>query len=44
MNHHADKIDYASEDESVDTVLGGVLKEIHTCPKCLHIETRLARD
>ena len=44
MNHHADKIDYASEDESVDTVLGGVLKEIHTCPKCSHIETPVARD
>jgi ribosomal protein S27AE len=44
MNHHADKIDYASEDESVDTVFGGVLKEIHTCPKCGHIETRVPSD
>ena len=44
MNHHADKIDYASEDESVDTVFGGVLKEIHTCPQCGHIETRIPRD
>jgi predicted nucleic-acid-binding Zn-ribbon protein len=44
MNHHADKIDYASEDESVDTVFGGVLNEIHTCPKCGHIETRLPGD
>jgi ribosomal protein S27AE len=44
MNHHADKIDYASEDESVDTVFGGVLKEIYTCPKCGYIETRVPRD
>ena len=44
MNHHADKIDYASEDEPVDTVFGGALKEIHTCPRCGHIETRVPRD
>ena len=44
MNHHADKIDYASEGEPVDTAFGGVLNQIHTCPKCGHIETRVPRD
>ena len=44
MNHHADKIDYASEEESADTVFGGVLKEIHNCPKCGRIEARVPRD
>jgi ribosomal protein S27AE len=47
MNHHADKIDYVaaqSTDEPIDTELGGVLKEIHTCPKCGNIETQIAES
>jgi ribosomal protein S27AE len=43
MNHHADKVDYVSattSDEPIDMELGGVLQEIHTCPKCRNIEMR----
>jgi predicted RNA-binding Zn-ribbon protein involved in translation (DUF1610 family) len=39
MNHHAMKIDYDIDDSAiVDPVFGGVLKEVHTCPKCGRIE------
>jgi hypothetical protein len=41
MNHHADKIDYSIPDAS-DPALGGVVQEIHTCPRCGNIETRRA--
>lgn len=44
MNHHADKIDYAAEGEPIDTTVGGVLKEIHTCPKCGDVETQVAES
>jgi ribosomal protein S27AE len=47
MNHHADKIDYTdafSEDEPRQAELGGVVKEIHTCPKCGHVEAQTARS
>ena len=44
MNHHADKIDYAAENEPIDTALGGVLKEIHTCPKCGDVEMQTAKS
>ena len=47
MNHHADKIDYTaafSEDEPTQAELGGVVKEIHTCPKCGHVESQIARS
>ena len=38
MNHHADKLDYsAAPDEPIDRDLGGVLKQVHTCPKCANI-------
>jgi predicted RNA-binding Zn-ribbon protein involved in translation (DUF1610 family) len=35
MIHHADKIDYDAGD---DAVFGGVVKEVHSCPHCGHIE------
>lgn len=41
MNHHADKVDYAVPEE-VDTVLGGAVEEVHTCPRCGDIAVRLA--
>ena len=44
MNHHADKADYGSGDEPMDPAFGGVVKEVHTCPKCGYIETRVASD
>jgi rRNA maturation endonuclease Nob1 len=37
MNRHAEKIDYTAElkdPQSVDLMLGGVIEEFHTCPKC----------
>lgn len=43
MNHHADKIDYAGKDELFDAAIGGVLKEIYTCPKCGDVEAQTAK-
>ncbi len=37
MNYHAEKLDYTAaltEPEAVDPDLGGVLEEVHTCPRC----------
>jgi ribosomal protein S27AE len=41
MNHHADKLDYA-ESGGAGAGLGGVVKEIHTCPRCGNVESRIA--
>jgi uncharacterized protein with PIN domain len=38
MNHHADKLVYA--DGAVDSTLGGVVEEFHSCPKCGRTESR----
>lgn len=43
MNHHAEKIDYTAaldEEGAVDEETGGILEEIHTCPKCGDTEAR----
>ena len=47
MNHHAEKIDYTADmtDESaVDSDLGGVLQEVHSCPECgkTHLRRRVS--
>jgi len=36
MNHHGDKVVYATEPVSaeIDPALGGFIEEFHTCPKC----------
>jgi hypothetical protein len=37
MNHHGDKLVYASDSQqlvSSDPDLGGVVDEFHTCPNC----------
>ncbi|TMB49051.1 MAG: hypothetical protein E6J60_13540 [Deltaproteobacteria bacterium] len=37
MNHHAEKLVLPSgphEASSVDPVLGGMIEELHTCPRC----------
>ncbi len=37
MNHHADKVDYGAslgDPTAMDGDFGGVLQEIHYCPKC----------
>ena len=47
MNHHANKIDYASalnEAEGIDPSLGGIVLEAHTCPLCGHTAMRQAAD
>ena len=41
MNHHADKLEY-TESGAADSGLSGILKEVHTCPRCGNIETRVA--
>lgn len=45
MNHHAEKIDYTaalSDTGAMDTELGGVIEEVHTCPECGDVEVRRA--
>lgn len=47
MNHHADKLDYTialTKLNVVDPNLGGILEEVHTCPKpnCKNVEVRTA--
>jgi predicted RNA-binding Zn-ribbon protein involved in translation (DUF1610 family) len=43
MNHHALKIEYGVDDpEDFELNLGGVLKEVHTCPNCGRTELRKA--
>jgi len=44
-NYHAEKIDYMAalvEPDAADPAFGGILEEIHTCPRCGGIETRRA--
>lgn len=41
MNHHAVKIDYGMDDAAlIDKAFGGILEEVHTCPKCGTTELR----
>lgn len=42
MNHHANKIDYSVEEPGDDSIFGGALQEVHTCPNCGRIEMRRA--
>ena len=46
MNHHAEKlIDpvWPRDKALVDPVLGGIVEEVHTCPKCGKAESRKVR-
>jgi ribosomal protein S27AE len=43
MNHHADKLDY-TESGAAASRLGGVVKEVHTCPRCGNVEMRTADE
>ena len=43
MNHHAVKIEYDA-DEPINNVFEGVLKNVHTCPKCGDVEMTSATD
>lgn len=41
MNHHADKLDYSAPPaEPAGSAPEGVVKQVHTCPKCGNIEMR----
>jgi hypothetical protein len=45
MNYHADKLDSTStltKPGKVDPDLGGVIEEVHACPKCGETKTREA--
>ena len=45
MNYHADKLDYTlalTELDAEATELGGVMTEVHTCPRCQNIELRVS--
>jgi predicted RNA-binding Zn-ribbon protein involved in translation (DUF1610 family) len=47
MNHHADKLvePITREDVAdVDPALGGVIEEMHGCPRCGNVESRRGRD
>jgi len=46
MNHHADKLMEPVKPEELKYVnpsLGGVVKEMHACPECGAVESRLAQ-
>ena len=45
MNHHADKLVEPVNSEELKHVnpsLGGVVKDVHACPKCGAVESRLS--
>ena len=45
MNYHAEKLDYAAaitDPDAVDLDFGGVLEEVHACPGCGKMGTRLS--
>ena len=46
MNHHADKLIEAVQPEDfkyVNRSLGGVVEEMHACPKCGAVESRMSQ-
>jgi len=41
MNHHADKVDYGTPSAGKDeSIFGGTVEQIHTCPECGYTEAR----
>ncbi len=45
MNHHADKLvepTSAAEVRRVDKALGGLIEEMHECPGCGKVDSRIA--
>jgi len=43
MNHHADKLVYPTSPEDakkMNATLGGVIEEIHCCPRCGAVASR----
>ena len=43
MNHHGDKVVYHGTGR-MDHDLGGVVEEMHACPRCGHVTSRVAED
>jgi hypothetical protein len=45
MNQHAEKLvepRSAADAAAIDTALGGLIEEVHTCPRCGRVESRRA--
>jgi ribosomal protein S27AE len=42
MNQHAAKVVYGSHGAQTDPELGGVLEEMHACPRCGYVASRPA--
>jgi ribosomal protein S27AE len=44
MNQHGEKVVYTGDPRGpgVDPVLGGVIEEMHACPRCGYVESRRA--
>lgn len=44
MNRHSEKVVYTGETlgPGVDPVLGGVMQEMHACPRCGYVDSRRA--
>ena len=45
MNHHADKLlepRSAADMKHIDSALGGLIEETHSCPGCGNVESRRA--
>jgi ribosomal protein S27AE len=42
MNHHAEKMVYVGDETQSDPVLGGVIQQMHTCPRCGGSASRIA--
>ena len=41
MNHHAEKLVLSAEPTAgIDPDLGGFIRELHSCPRCGHLESR----
>lgn len=43
MNHHAMKVDHGDYDAR-DSIYGGDLNEVHTCPECGRVDLRQADE
>ena len=43
MNHHGDKVVYHGSGR-VDPDLGGIVEEMHACPRCGYVTSRPADD
>jgi ribosomal protein S27AE len=41
MNHHGEKVVYGTGGQA-DPELGGVLEELHACPRCGYVASRPA--